>query len=244
MKIVRFVLLLIIIAYGGLVWSGWGTPYSWNQKVTIEVETPTGIISNSTVLTYTRTEFPARLNSSKGKWLGLYGEAPFIEIEPGNYIFALSLYEVYAILHDYTFAFGLKKDQTDEVIDRYIKKSNNQEIISINEPILFAFRDLNDPTSIQKVSPSFLGSGIKLKSVKYSVTDEPRTRGKVNKILPWLAEHRGRFVPGKPPTIQNKPNVSGFNRSILSRHWACTIDGYMMSNLTYGFYKNGINCGL
>ncbi len=210
------------LCLAGLLISGWGERKTWNVKVTIKAETPEGIISNSTVLTFIHAKHPKRLNSSSSSSHGLYGEAPFIEVKHGQYAFALTLYDMYAIFGEYGRHYGLKKSQADLEIKDMLNDTDRPEITSFVKPPFFYFRDIEDPKSIKQISPltfdwSF-GSGIKFKSITYQLTDEPRTRGAVNKILPWIINHRGRFIPTEAATVDGEPNVAGFNRSILARH--------------------------
>ena len=240
------ILALISLCISGILFTGWGEQKIWNQKVTIEVETPNGIISNSTILTFVQSNYPKRLNSKKKSTLGLYGEAPSIEAKSDKHVFSLSLYNLYAIITEYAAHYDVSKDETDFIIDRLLNDTTRPEIVSFTKPSFFYFRDQQDAKSIKQISYSTFdwafGHGTKLKSIKYQVTDEPRTSGKIRSILPWLDGHRGPFVPNFKTLNSQEPNIPSFNRSILSRHYNCTIDAFMMNNLTYGFYHKGINC--
>ncbi len=172
---------------------------------------------------------------------------PFIEVKPNQYVFALSLYDIYAIFHEYAFYYGFEKDQADLIVERMLSDRELPEITSFSRPSFFVFSDIDDPKSIRKIShlafERKFGTGFKFKSLKYRLSDLSRTRGEIEKILPWVSNHRGPFVPNSSQSNSDDPNIESFNRSILSRHYKCSIDSYLMNNFTYGFYRNGINCG-
>ena len=176
----------------------------------------------------------------------MYGEAPFVQLGPDQVVFALSLYEVYAIFHEYTRHYGLQKGNTEEIIDRMLNDPERPIVEGFDKPPFFVFADLNDPSSIKRINHLTFdwrfGNGVNLKAIKYQVTDEPRTRGEVRKIVPWVDSHRGSFVPNSAVSGSDTINIPSFNRSILSSHYTCLIDSFTMNNLTYGYYRKGIRC--
>jgi hypothetical protein len=57
-------------------------------------------------------------------------------------------------------------------------------------PLLVRFRDLNDPTTVERVDPFDLagsfGAGVKIKRATIEITNAPVTTG-IEQKLPWLA---------------------------------------------------------
>jgi len=153
---------------------------------------------------------------------------------------------VYGILHEYAFYYETQKHQTDLIIEKLLNDENQIEIEGFSKPQFFYFTESNNPKSVKNLNHLFFklrfGSGFEFKSVKYQITDEPRTNGKAQKILPWLKSHRGAFIPNSPSKSAGKPNIESFNRSVISRHYNCAVDGFMMNNLTYGYYRKGLFC--
>lgn len=65
---------------------------------------------------------------------------------------------------------------------------------------LVKFRDISDPSSVEAVNPSDLGSafggGVRLRRVTIEITDEPVTTG-IDEIIPWLDRYRNLRFNGK-----------------------------------------------
>jgi hypothetical protein len=71
-------------------------------------------------------------------------------------------------------------------------------------PMLVTFRDIKDPTSVERVNPDDLvasfGKGYKLKTITVQVTDAPVTTG-IQKRLAWLSVHpESSLDPKHSPT--------------------------------------------
>jgi len=81
---------LVVIVVAGVAYLFSFPQFSWNQKLTVEVETPEGVKSGSSVVGITisyRPTFglPEASNNSKG-WRG---EATIVELPEKKYLFAL-----------------------------------------------------------------------------------------------------------------------------------------------------------
>lgn len=243
-------LVILTFAVIGLLYSGWGTRQVWNQKIYLEVETPTGFTTSTTVLTYKSSKFPKRLNASSSRTLGLFGEAPFIEIAPGRFLFVLSLYAPYEILKAYAHRYQIKLSEIDALKEHIVTNQDLVEMRAFETPQFFTFSDPSDPKSLKEINIDHLdrefGEGVKFRSIRLQTTREPKTKGKIEKILPWLQTHRGPLNPVEPSKSWHKSwhkaDFTTLNRSILTRHYECTIDGYTLNNLTYGLWRTGIGC--
>ena len=62
--------------------------YSWNQKLTVEVETPEGIVSGSSVVKFT-FENTIRIGSIGGSISSVEGEATIVALPEGRFLFVL-----------------------------------------------------------------------------------------------------------------------------------------------------------
>ncbi len=81
---------------------------------------------------------------------------------------------------------------------RHVEKRKKPLIVPQKlAPFLVTFADVNDPTSVKQVDPhdqaASFGEGYSLKSITLEITDEPVTRGRVEKVLGWLGEYQQNF---------------------------------------------------
>ncbi|WP_066268991.1 hypothetical protein [Blastomonas sp. CCH3-A3] len=73
-------------------------------------------------------------------------------------------------------------------------------------PMLVRFRDINDPTTVERVDPDALaasfGEGVKLRRVTVQLTDDPVTKG-IEKRLKWLDSYRKTNFDGTSSFIED-----------------------------------------
>jgi hypothetical protein len=102
----------------------------------------------------------------------------------------------------------LKTDNRREyapALDLISTLSATRELTPKQYPLLVTFGDINDPASVKRVDPDNLelafGPGYALQSITLSITDEPVTKGGVEKVLGWLAQigRKQANLKGKPP---------------------------------------------
>lgn len=175
-----------------------GESNSWHQKLTVEVETPDGLVSGSSVVSVTSTFNDSKLMPHEARGGGAYvkGEAVVVEVARGKYLFALLNGETHNGLPDQiawqTFADG----EPPQLVSRRLARIREQrDVAPRNYPLLVTFDDVDDPKSVRKVDPADLaaafGRGVRLKRITIAITDEPVTKGKVEKVLGWLSGLRG-----------------------------------------------------
>jgi hypothetical protein len=67
-------------------------------------------------------------------------------------------------------------------------------------PMLLRFADPRDPATVHQVDPRDLpasfGAGVGFAAASVAITNDPPTTG-IDKVLPWLAALRGKFLSGK-----------------------------------------------
>ena len=179
--------------------------FTWNQKLTVTVETPAGEVSGSSVTGMKVVSKPRTLPDAGAVEAKLTGEAVVVEVLPGRYLFALLemgwAEAVYADART-----GTGKEGFEDFM-RHIVAQKGKPAMPLPEgalPRLVTFGDISDPTSIALVDPDDLaasfGPGVRLKSVTLEITDEPVTARLAERVLPWL-EAVGRersSVKGKP----------------------------------------------
>ena len=195
---------LCIVAVAGL--SGCGKQWSWNEKITVEVETPDGVVSGSSVLHRTLTHQDSKLAppEARGASLSVSGEAVVLEIAPGRYLFAL--------LKDLPnpFIVFFPGEAPVEVADRFETLREGREVPRDLYPLLVTFTDIDDPASVLKVDPDNLaasfGPGVALKRITLEITDENVTKGKVETVLGWLDDYYGSKFDGQRYETINAEN--------------------------------------
>ncbi|MEP3474902.1 MAG: hypothetical protein ABJN57_01650 [Hyphomicrobiales bacterium] len=212
MQLLRLFAVLFFMTIG---LSGCSDTYEWNEKVTVEVETPDGLKTASSVQAVELIHTWAGLPEMKGASASLKGEAVVLEVLPGRYLFALlsserdrsrrlNLFYNSELDDLYRRELGLKageyKNRTvpEKVALTLRTKGRSMAMPSYYYPILATFKDINDPSSVQKVEPDNLsvvfGSGVKLKRITYEIVDEPVTRGKIEAVLKWF-DSVTRLIP-------------------------------------------------
>ena len=181
--------------------------YSWRQKLTIEVETPQGIVSGSSVVSVKwETVRSKPLTTAPGASFSIKGEATAVALPNGRYLFALLKgAEVFAL---HRFAEDKILHQYPHNWERYLpaaadiaKHKGETRILQMpNYPMLVTFGDINDPTSVKKVDPANLaeqfGPGVSLKSITMTITNEPVTTGKLEDVLAWWAGYENKQLDG------------------------------------------------
>jgi len=195
----RFVFWLGIIVMTLLV-SGCSSSksWSWKQKLTIEVETPDGLVTGFSISRVKSTYTSA--GPAKGGGGEIVGEAVVVEVAQGKYLFVL-MDDVTDGIAKRVFGDLLPKRVRGDPTKLVVKKRNDA-LSNLREsrpvppelyPMLVTFDDITDPTSVKLVDPddlaSSFGAGYKLKSILLEITDEKVTTGRIESVLGWLGEH-------------------------------------------------------
>ncbi|MFC6488547.1 hypothetical protein [Nitratireductor sp. GCM10026969] len=197
MDFLKILWMLLIASIPGCLES-----YSWHQKVTIEVETPEGTKTGSSVVAVKWKE-----NGELGRLNGpaylsnVTGEAPFVEVKPGTYLFAIL--RGAAFLAPCTFVGGAPISSHGGLLVNYgliaqtgPELERSHETRTVPEecmPMLVTFEDVNDPASVKRVDPEDLsatfGQGYALRRITVGTTEEEVTSGNIELVLRWLGEY-------------------------------------------------------
>lgn len=174
--------------------------WQWNQKLTVEVETPQGIKSGSAV-----THVSWQEENAVGNYPSSYnGEAAVVEVSPGKYLFAL-IGENTKFIALRTFAAETGGGSvTPNGFAAVSKVRGTRNVPRDNYPLLVTFADISDPKTVQKVDPDNLaasfGPSVSLKRIALEITYGKVTQ-KIEMMLPWLEKvgrERGTLIPNPP----------------------------------------------
>lgn len=195
------VLVGVSVAYCQHFWF----PYTWHQKMTVEVELNDQVYSGSSVV-QVRWHKNDPIGAVNGPaWLsGIRGEATVVEIPGRGLLFGLlnspadSTYTANLATQVVTWRKGWPRGQ--EEFSR-VKETRGQPLTVPPDryPFMVTFTDIADPKSVQKIDPHNLaatfGPGVSLKRITLEITDEPVTEGKIEHVLGWLDD----------PTVMKNP---------------------------------------
>lgn len=196
---------------------------SMRYRITLEVDTPSGLKTGSSVLENRSSTGSSRALREIDKGGGeAYGEAPVVDLGEGRLLIA--------VLQDPHFNRRLYYTALDMLLypdlqpplpggferldwTRAYPQANEAKPFAVirpeDYPMLVTFADPADPTTPAEVSPDALdiafGNGFTLRRITAQVTDEPITRGQVQTYLPWLPKQRGSLVKGGPLALADNP---------------------------------------
>jgi hypothetical protein len=188
---------------------------TWRYRLTIEVDTPEGIKSGSSVIEVRAARQP-KLTPETTTDIGISGEAVVVDLGEGKYLFCLLtspdlmsspaqfVFDMYPFRHSNGKPGG---QTTPEGIAYYSSlysklEGARRDVHKDALPILVYFRNINDPKTVEIVDPRNLaknfGIGVALKSGSiemvdagiwpfnvFGLTGAPITK-KIKSFLPWL----------------------------------------------------------
>jgi hypothetical protein len=191
MKKLASVFFAFLIATGLVSCGNFGT--SWNRKITVVVDTPSGEVSASSVQSES-------ISDQTGWWVPpearrarreLRGEAVVLDLGQNRYLFAL-------LGKPDTFAVLRPGEAPLQVAPRLANLRGAKSIPRSEYPMFVTFTDVQDPMSVKEVKPETmsdtLGPGFALKSITLEITDEPVTDGKIELVANWLKDENPIFI--------------------------------------------------
>lgn len=169
--------------------------YSWHQKLTVTVQTPTGEISAHSVteVTKIRTTGKFVFPEARGVTSNLRGEAVVLEVAPGKYLFVL-LSGVDQLAFSAFPQFPYERSSEFGRWARSIQRHRGSGVVPPEDyPMMVTFEDIEDPASVRRVDPQNLaasfGQSVALGRLTLEITDESISVREVMGLLPWLGEH-------------------------------------------------------
>ena len=192
------------------------TAPDYRYRLTVEVETPEGLKTGSSVIEVKQRL--VRAGSSPANMAverRVRGEAVAVDLPGGKTLFALLRSDNNVDWASYvmqTLAPHLDSETFAQQLDNMLLLKG--EIVlprtfppvgHLKErsayPMLVTFGDLDDPTSVEEVDPDDLaatfGKGISLKRITVQMTDDPLTAG-IERRLGWLEAHGRHHASLKP----------------------------------------------
>ena len=201
---VRLLSLLCVVA---LMLTGCSPSESWNQRLTLVIESPDGEVRGS-VVQHIYWEGTGALGKAmfsgvdpSSASVKVTGEALAIEVKPGRWLFALlkggagwqgapGLNAGYAIAVPRGH-FAKSAEGVRDIVS--FPKDTPIELTSEAWPMLVTFDDITKPETVREVDPADLaavfGEGVRLKAVTLEITDEAVTEGRVDSLLKWLGPY-------------------------------------------------------
>jgi hypothetical protein len=207
-----------------------GAPSSFRYKITVEVETPSGIRTGEAVR---EVRFYSRADRG-GYGTAERGEAVAVDVAPGQTLFAL----ISGDGEDFYAAFPEARQRHGESraakaveiwpdwpnrghfrLDEHGRKlpTSQGAVFKPPVPLLVRFRDIKDPKSLQKVEPDNLsasfGSGVKLRRIIVEACRLCSVTAEIDKRLVWWGHlERYRRDPSNPFTSSLPPAIGRLRR--------------------------------
>ena len=225
----KIVVLLVVVMLGTYGIYKYNYPsYLWHQKITIEVHTPNGLKYGSAV-----TSVNWRKNTFSGSWGGpnyvkkLRGEAIVVDLGDGNYLFGVLGASNFVNLAPRLVILNEGKQSTLKAVKK-IKHLPNYILPPNLYPTLVTFKDINDPESVLEIKKSQLelqfGADYKIGSIKFQITNEPVTLGRVTEILNWLERIWPRTLDGQK--LHNLNAKNRFANSLSANSFSTEIGNH------------------
>ena len=208
----------MMAAVAAMALTGCGGPvYIYRYRLTIEVDTPQGLKSGSSVIETTVQDDTeswgpreARLVRSTTK-----GEAVFVDLGSSRQVIALLAMGPSGVDDpDFTnLVPTLFQRRALEEMRSWQERKGQFTLPSNLVPTLVTFADLNDPNTARVLRPdeleAVLGPGVQFRRAWIEMTGDPVTRG-VEKKLPWLAGFKG-YSGGQlhPDWLRPEKNLTG-----------------------------------
>lgn len=198
MKVVLGFRAALVLFLSVLALSSCTNETSWNQRLTLVIETPQGEVRGSAVTRVTKTETSGSLvlPEARGVRSKVQGEAVVVEVAPGKFLFALLsgsgeekrdathwVYPAYQLSEAGSYGGAMMKLQSQPY-------DTPVPVPPEGWPMLVTFDDITKPETVRRVNPEDLaavfGEGVRLKVVTLEITDEAVTERRVEAVLPWL----------------------------------------------------------
>ncbi len=179
--------------------------WSLHQKLVVEVQTPFGPkvgTSTSEAHWEMAPQWFKIGDSGGGHGEGsLKGEAVVVELSEGKYLFALlNGYSAETAIQIFGNLQTFGREEYAATLNQISSSHETLELPRNKYPLLVTFDDINDPASVKRVDPANLeatfGPGYRLNGITLSLTKEPVTKGKVEKVLGWLGRYYDVHLDG------------------------------------------------
>lgn len=187
-------------------------------RLTLEVQTPSGVKTGSSVLECTlygpsMIPLPGDIGGS-----GNIGEAPTVDLGSGRFLFAVLADPLYRrdmfsivskVLAYPELKLGPPDEGTQDRMNKAAAAKSSAVLARQDYPMLVTFADVNNPSSIAEVRPDNLaaafGAGYSLTRITFDAVDAktPLATGFSDRF-PAIANHRGYFRTRQPNTPRDQ----------------------------------------
>lgn len=217
----------IAAALGGC--QRFGSDKAYRFRMTVQVETPQGLSTGSSVYEVKALKTHDLVTGGKGSRTELRGEAVAVDMPDGKVLFALLRLAnavggrddlAYMSMRALDPAFdGNRLDSADRIASSEGVRSPS-EVPPSDYPLLITFADTADPKSVRQVDPAdpavALDVEAKIKHVTVEKTDQDVSSG-IEKRLGWLGVYPepqldNAFKPTSNPTLAQKLRHGDFYR--------------------------------
>lgn len=185
---------------------------SYRFRMTVEVETPQGLKTGSSVYAVTGFTTSDLMTGGTSSDTEFKGEAAMVDLGNGRVLFALLRMANGTSSDDHLAIMSMKamdpayannKKDSAQRIASGSGITSPAEVAPKDYPLLVTFGDMQDPTSVTRVDPTNLaasfGPGVRLKRIVVEVTDDDVMAG-IEERLGWLFNpNRKRISPDKKP---------------------------------------------
>lgn len=181
---------------------------TYRYRLTVEVETPEGLRTGSSVIevrTHEGAAFPGPEAASTHS--RIRGEAVAVDLGPRGVLFAL-LNSPDRQTGAGGYAWALLPNRPTSGRDADERRENYRALRAVRGrvelppdryPMLVRFRDISDPATVEEIEPGVLsrafGDGVRIRQITVEMTDEDVTSG-IESRLAWLPELNGGYLHG------------------------------------------------
>lgn len=205
---------------------------TYRVRMTVEVDTPQGLKSGSSVMEVVAYKESIVIGDRGGGHSGVGGEAVAIDL-PGGPVFALLTIGDGAPTLASQVTYALAPEARSGDFDAYLAAvrklgrasegaieaelphhltysygGDDHPEADVAWPMMIRFRNLNDPRTLERVDPATIG----VKRITLTVTKEPVTVG-IEKRLGWLEELENFHYDGKTPFNELYPREATYLRT-------------------------------
>ncbi len=185
----------------------------YRYRLTVEVDTPEGIKTGSSVIEVEQSMGRTAMSGFGGRInRRVRGEAVAVDLPDGRTLFALLRSDNNIDWASYVMQWlapDIEGEPWEERFDNVLLIEGEVEVPRTFSPggseehsaypMLVTFGDLSDPTSVARVDPDDLaatfGEGVSLRRITVQITDDPVTTG-IEERLGWLVEPSVMENPG------------------------------------------------
>ncbi|MWV28738.1 hypothetical protein [Aurantiacibacter rhizosphaerae] len=190
-------------------------PPDYRYRLTVEVDTPEGVRSGSSVIEVTqRLGRSGASPAHQAVYRRLQGKAVAVDLPDNRVLFALlrsddNIEWASYVMQD--IAPDIEWESWSERLDNMLLLEGPQDLprywpragkpgTRSALPMLVTFGELDDPTSVERVDPddfaASFGEGVSLKRIRVQMTDDPVTTG-IEERLGWLPNYYDKMLDGQ-----------------------------------------------